>query len=148
MHSDAVKSATILYQFFFHAMKLYTQECNSYLKSKLSNISWYIEYQLGITEFSGSHLFPPSPYFSLLVSFFFSLSPQQHVFLFVRLYASLFVCLSASLFVYLPACLSSLLSLSLKLIFCCKIKIKSLWLMQMNGCFHIQCLNISRSLRY
>lgn len=90
-------------------------------------------------------LFSPSRYFSLLVSFSFSFSPPQHVFLFVRRYASLFVCLSASLSVYLPVCLSSLLSLSLKLIFCCKIKIKTLWLMHMNRCFHMQCLNISCS---
>lgn len=115
----------------FYAMKHYTQECNSYLKTKLSNIYWCIEYQLCITEFSRSHHF-----FSLSLFLSHGLTDCLPVCSSVYLPVSLSICLCVSLYS---------LSLSLKLIFCCKIKIKTLWLMQMNECFHMQCLNISCS---
>lgn len=119
----------------FYAMIHYTQECNSYLKTKLSNIYWCIEYQLCIPEFSRSHLFSPSPWFSLLVSFSFSFSPPA-----ACLFVCQKVCKSVRLSVCQSLCLSACLSLfsfilSLKLIFCCKIKIKTLRLMQMSKYF-------------
>lgn len=130
----------------FYAMKHYTQECNSYLKTKLSNIYWCIEYQLCITEFSRSHpFFSLSLFFSPGLILFFFLTPRSMSFcLSEGMQVCSSVCLPVSLSICLCVSLYSL-SLSLKLIFCYKIKIKTLWLMQMNGCFHMQCLNISCS---
>lgn len=80
-------------------------------------------------------LFSPSRYFSLLVSFSFSFSPPA-----ACLFVCQKVCKSVRLSVCQSLCLSACLSLfsfilSLKLIFCCKIKIKTLRLMQMSKYF-------------
>lgn len=128
----SLKSATIIhvYQFFMqwyiiHKSVIHIWKQNFRIYIDALNINYVFRNSLVLIFF-----LPLLDFLSWSHSLFLS-HPPQHVFLFVRRYASLFVCLSASLSVYLLVCLSSLLSFLWSWYFV----VKSLRLMQMSKYF-------------